>query len=516
MPMNESMDTKDDKKIDMVSDNHDDLFSRTFLSGIGILMARGISVLIELLKTFFFAFLLSPEDFGIVGGALLIINTINLFSESQIEAALIQKKGDIKSYLDSAWSFKIVKSIVVASSLSLLSPLIASGFQESRMVLVIIILSIMAIFRDMTNIGIVHYSKDLRYKKIFIYRTLIPLFSFFLVILLSLIIQNYWIMVFSYGAVYISEFILSFLLHPYRPRFKLDREKLKEILGYSKWIYLSSLFTFFNVELDDFLVGVFFGIEMLGFYQLAYRLSCLPATQITFVVSEITFSSYSIVQEHPEKLRKGFTKTFQIVCFIAIPFNFFILFFCRDLIIIFLQPDWEPLISLVQILSMWGLIRAINGNRGALTNAIGKPSIDAKIKGISTIILYSLLIPLGYLFGVHGIAMSILITSIIASIIGFRILLKLIRCKVKELVPFLFIPLLNSLITIFILSFLKTFFLQETSMINLILLIAISAIMYISLCVITERLSKFEFISLIKELLSTILPKKGNDGSLDI
>ncbi len=54
------------------------------------------------IRTIILARLLLPADFGLLGIAMLAASTLDAFSQTGFQSALIQKKGDVKAYLDVA------------------------------------------------------------------------------------------------------------------------------------------------------------------------------------------------------------------------------------------------------------------------------------------------------------------------------------------------------------------------------------------------------------------------------
>ncbi|MFX0100594.1 MAG: oligosaccharide flippase family protein, partial [Candidatus Hodarchaeota archaeon] len=275
----------------------ENLLEKNIKSGFIVLASRVVAIGVELLKTLLLAVFLSPGEFGIVGSAYLIINSIDNFSKIELESALIQKKEDIRAYLDSAWTFTFLKSSGVTGVLILISPLLAAFFNEQRLVLTIVILSLFTVLRDSKNIGVVYLQKSLNFKKIVIGKIITQISSLVLLILSLIAFRNYFAMLIGYISVYALEFITSFIIHPYRPRFKISMKHVKELMKFSKWMFISYILIFLNNEGDDYVVGRIFGLATLAIYQLAYRISCLPATEIAFVISRTVFPSYSIIQD---------------------------------------------------------------------------------------------------------------------------------------------------------------------------------------------------------------------------
>jgi len=74
---------------------------------------------------------LAPGDFGLMGIALLALSTLETFSQTGFQAALILTKEDIEDYLDTVWTVSALRGLVLFSILYLASPYIALFFDTT-------------------------------------------------------------------------------------------------------------------------------------------------------------------------------------------------------------------------------------------------------------------------------------------------------------------------------------------------------------------------------------------------
>ena len=63
---------------------------------------------------------------------------------------------------------------------------------------------------------------------------------------------------------------------------------------------------------NDFYVGKLFGIATLGIYQMAYNFSNLATTEITHVISRVTFPAYAKLQNDIPRLREAFLRILKV------------------------------------------------------------------------------------------------------------------------------------------------------------------------------------------------------------
>ena len=101
--------------------------------------------------------ILNPDDFGLLGLALLSISVLNQFSATGFNVALVQKKGDINDYLSSAWTFGLIRGVVLYCILFAAAPYVAFFFESPDVSLIIRVIGLSAILNSVNNIGTIFF-----------------------------------------------------------------------------------------------------------------------------------------------------------------------------------------------------------------------------------------------------------------------------------------------------------------------------------------------------------------------
>jgi len=422
----------------------DRLSQRVVHAGFWAFALRITDRLFGLARTIVLARVLSPNDFGLFGIALLGLSALNTFSQTGFQAALVQKKGDIKPYLDTAWTVQVIRGFVLAGILFGIAPYVASFFGEPTAVLLLRVLGLSAIFQGLTNIGVVYFQKELEFHKRFIYMFSGTLADLGVAIPAALILRNAWALVFGLLAGNLVRMAVSYLIHPYRPRVWLDGPKVKELYTFGKWILGSSILVFLLNQGDDIFVGKLLGATMLGFYQIAYRLSNLSATEITHVISQVTFPAYSKLQDKLPQLRRAYLETLQVVSLFSFPIASGIFFLAPDFTRIFLGEKWMPMVPALQVLTLWGLIRSLGAIAGCLWQAVGKPQISTYFHIAKLILLAVFIYPFTIRWGILGTSLAVVVESLPIHLFGYIVVAKTLRCNARVLYRQLLPPLVGA------------------------------------------------------------------------
>jgi PST family polysaccharide transporter/lipopolysaccharide exporter len=373
--------------------------------------------IIQLVKLVILARFLPPSEFGLIGIAFLTITAAGSFTDLGIQSALIQKKEEnINEYLSTAWTVRAIRGIVLSVILFFAAPYVAAFFDEPRAANVVRVIALSPLILGFRNIGIVYFTKNLEFHKRFAQELSGTAVNFSIAVVLGITLQNVWALVLGSLGGNLTSLVVSYLLHNYRPRIEFDRSAARELINYGKWIFGDSVITFLVNQGDDAFVGWFLNATSLGFYQMAYRFSNAPATEITSVISGVAFPSYSQVQTDIEKLRNGFYRTIRVSSFISFPAAVGIMAVAPSFVRGLLGEEWIPIIPVMQLLAVWGLLRSINAASTPVFNATGRPDITTKIRAASLLVIVILIFPAAARYELVGIAAVLIISSLFVSV----------------------------------------------------------------------------------------------------
>ena len=483
------------------------LAHRTIVSGFWAFALRIVNRGFSFARLIILARILAPHDFGLLGIALLTMATLETFSQTGFQAALIQKKEDIKSHLDSAWTVLILRGFILFAILYFIAPYAAVFFNAPEAKPIIQVIGFAILLQAFTNIGVIYFQKELEFNKEFIYQFAGTLADFIVAVSAVLILRNVWALVFGLLAGNAARFIVSYLIHPYRPHLSSDLGKAKDLFGFGKWIFGSSILVFLITQGDDIFVGKLLGVTALGFYQLAYRISNMPATEITHVISQVTFPAYSKLQEDISKLREAYLKVLQVTAFLSFPIAGLIFVLAPDFTMIFLGEKWMPMVPAMQVLALWGLIRSI-GATTIIFQSVGKPEISTKLQFARLILLVIIIYPLTIKWGILGASLAVLLSILPVEPFTFYLTIKIIKCRVWEFGKLIALPLIGVAIMSAALLASKFFIFSSTGLFSFFALVVIGLVVYVIIAIAFDWLFGYNIRETIQKQLFFALSNK--------
>jgi len=468
-------------------------------SGIWVAGINVADRILQLLKVIILARLLSPAAFGLLGIALLAIAALRQFSKLGFDEALIQHEDDnVDAYLNTAWVMKIIRGFGIAVVAFLAAPYLAVFFSEPQAEPVIRVVGISPLVLGLQNPAAMYFQKNLNFHKEFVYQVGGRLVDFTVAVIIALVSGSVWALVAGIVAMNFMKFIISYSIHDYRPNIKFDFAYGKEMFGFGKWLLVSAILGFLYGQGDDVFVGWFFAASSLGVYQLAYRFSNAPATEITHVISRVAFPTLSKVQNDTEKLREGFHRAVQLSTTVAFPMAAGIAAVTPQFVPVVLGDQWRPAIPVMQVLAAWGGLRAFGANVGPIYKSTGRPDIEARIQALKVITIIIIIYPAAEWFGLAGVASAIVISSSISLPVHFHYVLSITQGRAVELLKLTTYPLISSIGMAGSVIALDTYVLVGISIFNLILLIISGIILYVILMLIFEYIFGAEFTQLYR------------------
>lgn len=404
-----------------------------FWEGGAMLINRGVGFLVSLVL----ARLLAPEFFGLLAIAMLAINSLVFLQELGFSSALIYRQSDMEAAANTAHWTVIASSIVLYMVAFILAPLVAQFFRNPEVTPVLRVLALTIVISSLSRVPYTLLFKDLDFRK-----KVIPEFVGSLVgnvgaVLLALAGWNIWALVAGELINSSVTTIVMFVVSPWRPRLQFEVKLFKELFGYGKHIAASQVLIFGVTNVDDLFVGRMLGGAALGYYGMAYSVSNTPATNITRLVTRVTFPAFSQMQTDAARMRKAYFEVVHRVALVAMPIAIVTIVFASDFVHVLLTDKWAPAIVPMQILAIYGLIRSIAATMGIIFQSGGKPQWLSSIALWRLVTMAALLYPAIRWGGLIGVCVLSAVVAMVDFVISATMVNKIVQARMATYVRLL-------------------------------------------------------------------------------
>ncbi|QHE76715.1 lipopolysaccharide biosynthesis protein [Hydrogenophaga sp. PBL-H3] len=368
---------------------------------------------IGLISTLVLVRVLTPSDFGLVAMAMAVVSLLELMGAFGFDSALIQRQDTERSHFDTAWTFNVIFGVAIAILLLVMAVPAAAFYREPRLELMLPALAIGAVVGGFENIGTVAFRKELNFRMEFKYLLIKRVAVFIVVVTLAFTLRSFWALIFATIAGKLMAVAISYLLHPYRPRFSLAARA--DLFHFSKWLFISNLIQFLHSRSTDFILGRTVGSYGLGIYNLAAEISAMPSTELIAPLNRAVYPAYAQLARVREKLLARFLEVYGLISLLSFPVAVG-LFCLSDLVVnLLLGAQWVEAVPILQILGLCGLVGALQGNMYVVMSAMGKPKANTLLSAS----LLAVSLPAVVLASLHYGALGAAYAHFVSALLGF-------------------------------------------------------------------------------------------------
>ena len=398
---------------------------------------------IGIVSTLILARLLVPADFGLIAMAMSMLAALELLGAFSFDLALIQNQNAQRHHYDTAWTFGVFFSIFKALALCALAIPVANFYSEPRLELLMYSLAVVTLLEGFVNIGIVAFQKDLELHKEFQLGLIKKLAGFIVTVSLAIWLRSYWALMAGILATRVVGLVLSYRLHPFRPR--LSMTGASELFNFSKWLLLNNFLIFLNNRGADLVIGRLAGARELGLYSVAYEISNLPTTELVWPISRAVFPGYARMANDLAQLRTAFVQVLGLVALITVPAGVAIALLAEQIVQVLLGSKWVEAAPLIQVLAIFGVVRSLHGPTGSIYLALGKPHFVAWLQFVQLVVAIGSMVALLPRLGLIGAGYALLAGASLAMVLNYGFALRDLKLPMLDLVRELWRPILGAM-----------------------------------------------------------------------
>lgn len=365
-----------------------------------------------LISTLILARLLGPADFGVVAMAISFIAMAELLTAFSFDIAIIHNQSATEEHYNTAWTCNVLLNLCVTLLMLALAVPIAAFYRHPEVTWVVCALAFGPLLVGLENIGVVAFRKELDFRREFRFQVSRKLIGFLVVVPLAFALRSYWALVVGMLVSKAAGTVISYLMHPFRPRFSLS--KFRELFGFSRWLLFNSLVGFLKERSTDFFIGRLHGSAALGSYNVGVELAHLPTTEIGAPINRALLPGFAKIDE-PSEVAAAYTSAVGILALLALPAGAIIFAVAPFLVPALLGPKWLEAVPVMQIMAFNGALLLFHASISTVLVGRGFPLQVGVANSTYVIVLIALLLALATHVGVVGAAYSALLTSLLCT-----------------------------------------------------------------------------------------------------
>ncbi|MGB8182494.1 MAG: oligosaccharide flippase family protein [Stellaceae bacterium] len=354
------------------------------------------------LSTFVLARLLSPMDFGLVALAGAFARAIDAMATLGIQDVMLREKHPDDAYYSTGFTLGLIRTGIAGLVIVAAAYPVGRFFGDERLSLILLILGPLLVLESCENVGTLEFRRHFRFDRDFILFVVPRIASVVATIGTAVATRSYWSLVAGIVVLRVTRVVLSYAMHPFRPRLTLV--DWRRMLAMSSWIWGTSVASFTRERSDSFILGRLMNTSAVGLFSASLEVALLPISEFVEPVGRALYAGLSAIHCSGQGSSDTLAKAMSATLCIVLPAGVGISLVAAPLIRVTLGPAWLAGVPLVAIIGPFAAFSVIT-NIGMLgVMAVGNPKITTFTTATMALLRVPLLLIGVWLDGLPGLA----------------------------------------------------------------------------------------------------------------
>ena len=434
--------------------------------------AQGVSFIVSVVL----ARLLAPEDYGSIALITVFINILQVFVDSGMGTALIQKQNADDLDFSTVFYFNVFICTVIYTITYALAPFVARFYKDESLTSVIRVLCLTIVISGVKNIQHSYISKKMIFKKFF-YATLGGTIGAAVVgITMAYLGFGIWALVAQQLFNTTVDTIILWVTVKWRPKRMFSMNRLAE-------------FKYSTVDL--------------AYYNKGKAFPALVTNNANNAIDSVMLPVFAFKQDDLSKVKQMLRKTIKMISYIVWPMVFGMFATANSIISIFLTDKWLPCVPFLYLFCLMQGLEPLNAVNLNAIKALGNSDIFLKIeiiKKIIGIIIIVITMQMGVMAMTYGLLATCILSFFINAYPNKRLLDYSIQELLKDIAPSIVMAIIMCII---VMCFNR---LQCNTILLFIIQIFVGVVSYVVL----SKIFKIEEMSYLIEIIQRKIKKRKN------
>lgn len=461
---------------------------------------RSGAQIVTFIVSIILARLLSPKDYGTIALVTVFLAIMQVFVDSGLGSALIQKKNADDLDFSSVFIFNFIICIILYILMFFAAPLIAKFYDDKNLVAIIRVISITILISGVKGIQQAYVSRNMLFKKFFFSTIGGTVFSAFLGIFMAYKGFGVWAIVAQQLSNTAIDTLILWITVEWRPKFIFSWKRLKSLLSFGWKLLISALLDTIYNNLRNLIIGKLYSPADLAFYNQGDKFPKVIITNINASIDSVLLPTMSREQDNKEKVKSMTRRAIKTSTYLMAPIMMGLAFCSDNIVRLVLTEKWIECVPYLRIFCITYMFWPLHTANLNAINALGRSDWFLRLEIIKKIMGLTVLL-LTMWHGVMVMAYSLLLTSVLSQIINSWPNKKLINYSYIEQLQDILPSILISIFMGICVSLVNIF--KLPLLIKLIIQIALGVLIYISM----SEFLKLESYKYIKNIANSLIKR---------
>ena len=342
-------------------------------NGVGTVIVAAM----QLLKLFIMARFLTKSEFGLLALTTMVLGFTEIFANMGLATGLIHKQNITREQYSSVFWLNLMLSMAVYGILCALTPLVAMYYKEPDLQKLIPLAGLQLVITSFGKLFYTFKTKELDFKFITIVNVIGALVGVGSTVMLAVCGQGVYSMVYGTLIQYtLVQAIYSVMgIKRYKILFHFKLSEISDLLKIGGYQLGMQVIDYVAAKTDVFLIGRFFGTELLGVYNLAKDLVLKVVQVINPIVTSVAAPAFAKFQDDKPRMRDSYCRILKILSFLNVPVFAVLFVFADPLTVLFYGSEKFDVALYVRILSLWGFFQSVGNPASILMISLGRTDL---------------------------------------------------------------------------------------------------------------------------------------------
>lgn len=361
--------------------------------------------------------ILAPEDYGQIALITVFTTIMQVFVDSGLGTALIQKKDADDLDFSSVFYFNFVVCLVLYGVMFAAAPFIAAFYNDASLTPIIRVISLTIVVSGVKGIQQSYVSRNMLFKRFF-YATLGgTVFSAFLGIGLAYAGFGVWAIVAQQLSNTTIDTFILWLTVRWRPQKMFSWERLKGLLSFGWKLLASALLDTVYNNLRSLIIGKLYSSADLAYYNQGKQFPNVIVSNINTSIDSVLLPTMASVQDDRTRVRTMTRRAIKTSTYIMAPLMMGLAFCAQPVVQLVLTDKWLPCVPFLRIFCITYMFYPIHTANLNAIKAMGRSDLFLKLEIAKKVVGLTLLLSSMW-FGVMAMAYSLLVGTVTGMIIN--------------------------------------------------------------------------------------------------
>ena len=456
--------------------------------------------LVTFIVSIVLARILDPKDYGTIALVTVFTTILQVFFDSGLGTALIQKKNADDLDFSSVFYFNFIVCIILYVGMFIAAPYIALFYKDTTLTPVIRVISLTIVISGVKGIQQAYVSKNMLFKRFFFSTIGGTIFSAVLGIAMAYMGYGVWALVAQQLSNTAIDTLILWLTVKWRPKKMFSYERLKGLFSFGWKLLISSLLDTAYNNLRNLIIGKLYSSSDLAFYNQGEKFPKVIVMNINASIDSVLLPTMSIEQDNPERIKQMTRRAIKTSTYVMAPLMMGLAFCAEPIVRLVLTDKWIFCIPFLRIFCITYMFWPVHTANLNAINAMGRSDWFLRLEIIKKIVGLAILLSTMW-FGVMAMAYSLLLSSVLSQIINSWPNRKLLKYgyleQVRDFAPGILLAVLMGICVHFV------EYMSLPMIVTLVIQIVLGAIIYI----VGSAILKLEEFQYLLEMIKSIMKK---------